>query len=51
MINLVTKDLVRAADYCGVRSGRDVDKFAGDASDGTASSQNRCSPLVLGRAR
>ena len=27
-INLVTKDLVRAADYCGVRSGRDVDKFA-----------------------
>lgn len=28
VINLVTKDLVRAADYCGVRSGRDVDKFA-----------------------
>lgn len=27
MINLVTRDLVRAADYCGVRSGRDVDKF------------------------
>ena len=27
VINLVTKDLVRAADYCGVRSGRDVDKF------------------------
>ena len=26
VINLVTKDLVRAADYCGVRSGRDVDK-------------------------
>lgn len=28
VINLVTKDLVRAADYCGVRSGRDVDKFS-----------------------
>lgn len=28
VINLVTKDLVRAADFCGVRSGRDVDKFA-----------------------
>lgn len=28
VINLVTKDLVFAADYCGVRSGRDVDKFA-----------------------
>ena len=27
VINLVTKDLVRAADFCGVRSGRDVDKF------------------------
>lgn len=28
VINLVTKKLVFAADYCGVRSGRDVDKFA-----------------------
>jgi len=27
-VNLVTRDLVRAADYCGVKSGRDVDKFA-----------------------
>ncbi len=27
VINLVTKDLVRAADFCGVRSGRDMDKF------------------------
>jgi flavin reductase (DIM6/NTAB) family NADH-FMN oxidoreductase RutF len=26
-INLVTKELVRKADYCGVRSGRDADKF------------------------
>lgn len=28
VINLTTEKLVRAADYCGVRSGRDVDKFA-----------------------
>ena len=28
VINLVTKDLVRAADYCGVKSGRDTDKYA-----------------------
>lgn len=28
VINLVTKDLVFATDYCGVRSGRDTDKFA-----------------------
>ncbi len=27
-INLVTKDLTYATDYCGVKSGRDVDKFA-----------------------
>ena len=27
VINLTTKELVYATDYCGVRSGRDVDKF------------------------
>ena len=27
VINLVTKDLVYATDYCGVKSGREVDKF------------------------
>lgn len=27
VINLTTKDLVWATDYCGVTSGRDVDKF------------------------
>lgn len=26
-INLTTKDLVYATDFCGVRSGRDIDKF------------------------
>lgn len=28
VINLVNRPLARATDYCGVRSGRDVDKFA-----------------------
>ena len=28
VINLTTEDMVRATDYCGVRSGRKVDKFA-----------------------
>lgn len=28
VINLTTRDLVRAADYCGVKSGAQVDKFA-----------------------
>ncbi len=27
VVNLTTKKLVRACDYCGVTSGRDVDKF------------------------
>ena len=27
VINLVTKELAKACDYCGVKSGRDVDKF------------------------
>lgn len=27
VINVTTKDLVYATDFCGVRSGRDVDKF------------------------
>ncbi len=27
VINLTTQELARAADYCGVRSGREVDKF------------------------
>ncbi len=28
VINLVTEDLTYATDYCGVKSGRDIDKFA-----------------------
>lgn len=27
VVNLTTKDLVKATDYCGVRSGKDVDKW------------------------
>ena len=27
-VNLVGKDLLKAMDFCGVKSGRDVDKFA-----------------------
>ncbi|MGF6376190.1 flavin reductase (DIM6/NTAB) family NADH-FMN oxidoreductase RutF [Clostridiales Family XIII bacterium PM5-7] len=28
VVNLTTEDLAKATDYCGVKSGRDVDKFA-----------------------
>src|SRR5574344_2276499 len=27
IVNLTTKELVKATDYCGVKSGRDIDKF------------------------
>lgn len=27
VINLTTKQLIKAVDYCGVKSGRDIDKF------------------------
>jgi len=27
VINLVTKDIIRQADFCGVKSGRELDKF------------------------
>lgn len=28
VVNLVSRSLTKAADFCGVRSGRDIDKFA-----------------------
>lgn len=28
VINLVSRDLVKATDFCGVKSGKDIDKFA-----------------------
>lgn len=51
-INLTTAELTRAADFCGVRSGRDVDKFAACSLTPEAASQIACpiigeSPLSL----
>ena len=41
VINLVTKDLTFAMDYCGVKSGRDIDKFQTmNLTKGKASSVN-----------
>lgn len=42
VINLTTNHLVRAADYCGVRSGRDVDKYAETGLTPYASKKIRC---------
>ena len=32
VVNLTTEDLVKETDYCGVKSGRDCDKFKEDIS-------------------
>lgn len=51
-VNLVTPALAQAADYCGVRSGRQVDKFAATNLDPIASAKIqapgiRQSPVIL----
>jgi len=51
-INLVTKDLTFATDYCGVKSGRDVDKFkemnlTPTAVEGISAPGISESPLIL----
>lgn len=45
VINLTTRRLVKAADYCGVRSGRDVDKFA-ETGLTPCASQTVCCPGI-----
>lgn len=45
VINLPTRALVRAADYCGVKSGRDTDKFADTALSHSPSPTLGC-PLL-----
>lgn len=52
VINLTTQELVRAADFCGCRSGRDMDKFAAchlqvEASTQIAAPMLQQSPLSL----
>jgi flavin reductase (DIM6/NTAB) family NADH-FMN oxidoreductase RutF len=52
IINLTTSALVRAADFCGVRSGRDIDKFAAAGLTAQRAAQLACpmiaeSPLSL----
>ena len=45
IINLPTAALVRAVDFCGVRSGRDTDKFAAAGLTAVPASQLAC-PLI-----
>ncbi len=45
VINLTHAPLVRAADFCGVRSGRDVDKFSAMNLTATAAPETGC-PMI-----
>ncbi|MDW7656659.1 MAG: flavin reductase family protein [Bacillota bacterium] len=46
VINLVDADLLQAADYCGVRSGRDEDKFKSCALTAIPADGMECAPAV-----
>ena len=45
VINLTTKDITFATDYCGVRSGRDVDKFKDMSLTAMSATKVSC-PLI-----
>lgn len=42
VINLTTQELAKAADFCGVRSGRDIDKFKVQGLTASESRTVRC---------
>ena len=46
VINLTTKDLAYATDYCGVTSGRDVDKFADMHLTPIKAQKLSCAPII-----
>ncbi len=46
VINLVTEELVRACDFCGVRSGRDTDKFQSTGLTPIAASSLDLAPMI-----
>ncbi|MBQ8184836.1 MAG: flavin reductase family protein [Lachnospiraceae bacterium] len=46
VINLTTEDLIRAADYCGVKSGRDVDKFQEMGLTALAARELKAAPAI-----
>lgn len=47
VINLTTEKLVKATDYCGVKSGRDVDKWKGMNLHQVKAETLEYSPLIL----
>lgn len=47
VVNLTTEKLIRAADFCGVKSGRDVDKFATAGLTPGKCSALETAPLIM----
>lgn len=46
VINLVTEELAKACDYCGVRSGKDIDKFKAAGLTKTESVKVSCPSIA-----
>lgn len=46
VINLTTRELTRATDWCGVRSGRDVDKFQEMKLTAAKAKHLTCAPVI-----
>lgn len=46
VVNLTSKDLVRATDWCGVKSGRDVDKFKEMGLTAAKANHLSCAPII-----
>ncbi len=46
VINLTTRELTRATDWCGVKSGRDVDKFQEMKLTAAKAEHLECAPII-----
>ena len=46
VVNLVGRDLVRSCDWCGVKSGRDVDKFEAQGLTAAPASKLEFAPII-----
>lgn len=46
VVNLVSRELMKAADFCGVRSGREVDKFAACALEALPAGGMTSAPCI-----
>ncbi|NLM87027.1 MAG: flavin reductase family protein [Clostridiales bacterium] len=47
VVNLVSREMMKACDFCGVRSGRDVDKFLETGLDAVSAQGMSAAPAIL----